>query len=442
MACSAIRSPILRNQTVRHYALAAAAQPLPATLSDVQILGNKVAVAAIENNSPISQVSVIIRAGSRNETYDTQGINHLLRLCAGLTTSRSSTFGITRNIQQLGGNLTAVSDRETIAYTLQVTRDKLGHALQYLEDIVTHQVFKPWEVSDQSTRLRYELSTLPETTRIVELLHKAAYRTGLGYSLYSPKRQIGKITPETLQHYVNTWYTGSRCAVVSTGVSLGEVSAFAGNLKLSSCESSSDGTKYSGGEIRKERNSELATVALAVESSGLDKEKDTLAFAILQQIAGTGPRAKWGTSTTPLYKSVASAAGCDPFAVSAFNASYSDSGLFGFVLSAPASIAGSLTKAGYKWLRSASITDADINRGKNDLKAAILFGNDNNSGLLESLGQQVILKGRVTSPLAIANEVDKISANDVKSVASKLSGKVSMASIGDLSTVPHIDQLS
>lgn len=67
----------------------------------------------------------IFRAGSRNETYSTQGIIHHLRIYAGLSTSRSSTFGITRNIQQLGGNLTATTDRESIAYTLQITRDKL-----------------------------------------------------------------------------------------------------------------------------------------------------------------------------------------------------------------------------------------------------------------------------------------------------------------------------
>lgn len=145
-----------------------------------------------------------------------------------------------------------------------------------------------------------------------------------------------------LQHFCNTWFSGSRCAVVSTGASLGEVSAFVANLNLPGGNASTAASKFWGGEVRKERNSELATVALAVEGSGLDKEKDALAFAVLQQVAGTGPRAKWGTSTAPLYKAVASAAGSDPFAVSAFNASYSDAGLFGFVLSAPANIAGSV----------------------------------------------------------------------------------------------------
>ena len=65
------------------------------------------------------------RAGPRNETYDTQGISHLLRICTGLSTSRSSGFAITRNIQQLGGELTTANDRESISYTLRITRDNL-----------------------------------------------------------------------------------------------------------------------------------------------------------------------------------------------------------------------------------------------------------------------------------------------------------------------------
>lgn len=60
------------------------------------------------------------------------------------------------------------------------------------------QVFKPWEVTDELPRLEYELASLPESTLVLELLHKAAYRTGLGYSLFAPKHQIGKINTETV----------------------------------------------------------------------------------------------------------------------------------------------------------------------------------------------------------------------------------------------------
>ncbi|XP_032685034.1 cytochrome b-c1 complex subunit 2, mitochondrial [Odontomachus brunneus] len=443
MACSAVRSPVLRSPTVRHYAVAAATQCSTAAVPELQVLSsNKVTIAAIDNNNPIAQVSIIFRASSRNETYNTQGIAHHLRIFAGLSTCRSSAFGITRNLQQFGGNLTATTDRESIAYTLQITRDKLNDTLTFLEDVATQQVFKPWEISDQLPRLRYELSAVPETTRIMELLHKAAYRSGLGYSLYSPKRQLGKINTETLQHFVNTWFTGSNCAVVATGVPLQSVSQFATNLKVASEDKVPEATKYYGGELRKERTSELTTVAVAVEASGFNKEKDALAYAILQRTVGDGPHVKWGISVSPLQRQVSSAASVDQFAISAFNASYSDSGLFGFVMCSMPSVAGSITKAAVSCLRSLNISDADIARGKATLKAEIMFAADDNTTLLENLGQQALFKKRVYKPSDLVAQVDKISASDVKSIAGKFNnGKLSVAAIGDLSTVPYIDQL-
>ncbi|XP_076680096.1 ubiquinol-cytochrome c reductase core protein 2 isoform X2 [Andrena cerasifolii] len=433
------------GKTVRHYAAVAPAQS-PAAAAAVapvcQVLGNKVTVATCDNNSPIAQVSIVFRAGSRNETYDTQGTAHYLRIAAGLSTSCSSSFAITRNIQQLGGNLITTVDRESIAYTLQITRNNLCDALKFLEDVAVKQVFKPWEVSDELPRLEYELASLPESTLVLELLHKAAYRTGLGYSLFSPKHQLGKINTETLQHFVSNWFTGPKCAVVATGVPLSELAGFATNLGIGSQDNAVEASQYHGGELRKERASDLTSVAVAVEGASLKNEKDALACAILQRASGSGPRVKWGCSASPLHKHVSSVAGADPFALSTFNASYSDSGLFGFILCSAPKIAGPLTKAACKWCRSLKVSDNDVARGKATLKAEILDAADNGAALLESLQYQALFKGQVCTPASLIAEIEKTSASAVQSVADKIAnGKLTMAAIGDLKTVPYVDEL-
>ncbi|XP_078033784.1 ubiquinol-cytochrome c reductase core protein 2 [Augochlora pura] len=442
MACSVARSSLLRSPTIRHYAATAAAQPSVATTPECQVLGNKVTVAAYDNNSPVAQVSIVFRAGSRNESYDTQGLAHHLRNATGLSTACASGFAITRNIQQMGGTLTATGDRESIAYTLQVTRNNLSEALQFLEYVATKQIFKPWEVSDEVPRLQYELSTLPDVTLLLEQLHKAAYRTGLGYSLYSPKRQLGKIGSETLQHFVNKWFTGPKCAVVGTGVSLSELTALASNLSIGSEDCAIEPSKYHGGEIRKERASGLANVAVAVEGVSLKNEKDALACAVLQRASGTGPRVKWGCSPSPLQKQLLDTAGSEPFAISSLNASYTDSGLFGFILCSSPNVAGNLTKTAAKWLRTLKLSDSDIARGKAILKGEILNDADNGAAVLENLQCQALMKGKVSSTASLIADIENVSASNVKSVAEKLvNGKLSMAAIGDLNTVPYVDQL-
>lgn len=130
-----------------------------------------------------------------------------------------------------------------------------------------------------------------------------------------------------------------------------------------------------------------------------------------------------------------------------------------------------MTKAAVSFLRSPNISDADINRGKTELKAAVLYGVESNQGLLENITQQALLKGKVSSPSSVAAEIDKISSADVQNVSDNLlfvvlfrfkvymkqrcnwkcicfqaalklsTGKMSMGAIGDLRTVPYIDEM-
>ena len=51
---------------------------------------NGFTVASLENYSFLSGISVFMRAGSRYETYDQQGLTHLLRNCAFLVSFNCS----------------------------------------------------------------------------------------------------------------------------------------------------------------------------------------------------------------------------------------------------------------------------------------------------------------------------------------------------------------
>lgn len=144
---------------------------------------------------------------------------------------------------------------------------------------------------------------------------------------------------------MNTWYTTPRCAIVGIGVSLSELSVLGSNLCIGTTETPTKASKYYGGELRKETASALTNVAIAVEGVNLQNEKEALACAVLQRASGTGPRVKWGSSASPLHKQASSVAGNEPFGLSTFNASYSDSGLFGVVLCSTPNIAGSVSKS-------------------------------------------------------------------------------------------------
>lgn len=52
-------------------------------------LPNGLVIASLENYSPLSSVGVFVKAGSRYETVENQGVSHVLRLAANLVMNDS-----------------------------------------------------------------------------------------------------------------------------------------------------------------------------------------------------------------------------------------------------------------------------------------------------------------------------------------------------------------
>lgn len=339
-----------------------------------------------------------------------------MRITAGLSTKNSSGFGITRSIQQVGGSLSVTGDREVIAYTLEVTRDNLETALKFLENAVVGQVFKPWEVSDTLPRVKVDLANVSDQVRAVEMLHRAAYRTGLGNSIFCPDFQVGKISSETLQHFFSNNCTANRAAVSGINIDHQILSGFAQSLALESGTGSSGECKYHGGtDARLEKGGRVASVAVATNGGSWASVQEGLAFQVLQYAAGVRPATKRGAVNGALTKIIQAAApNCG---VAALNAVYSDNGLFGFVASGPSKEIGQAVEAGIKAMKSASISDEDVARGKAGLKSDIAFAYESEASLINVLAGQTALLGAAHSLKALLDAVDAIQASDVKSVS-------------------------
>lgn len=336
--------------------------------------------------------------------------------------------------------MSCTSDRELIAYNVEITRDQLELALKYLEAAATNQVFKPWELSDNKHRLVEDVKRIPDCVKAIELVHEALFAGGLGNSIFCPKHQIGRLSSETLQHYFASTCTTGRAAVVGVGVDHRELVGFAQSLNLESGAGPDSVTTNVGpSEIRWEKGGRNASVAIATSGASWANPQDALAYSVLQYAAGVGPVTKRGASNGALAKQISS----DSVQAKALNAVYSDNGLFGFVVSGEARAVGKAVEAGVRALKSGSLTDEDVARGKESLKAALAFAVESEAGLVDSLGQQAALLGAAQDLRAALAAVDGVSASDVKSAARKVaSSRVSIGAVGNLATVPRLNQLA
>lgn len=237
-------------------------------------LPSGVSIASLKSNSPLARVAIVVRAGSRYEPPLKPGLSHLIRSAAGLSTSRYTSFGVTRNIEYYGGTLTVAGNREFISYILEAHNNSevLHNNLPRLGDTVANPAFKHWELSDSKERLEADLSVLADTPyiQLAEALHRTAFKGGLRNSLYAPKFALGKYSSNDLKQFHEKHFNGSNIAVVGVGVDESLlIESFTDSLALKGGSASKESSTFIGGnEVHIDYDSPLTYVALASEGAG------------------------------------------------------------------------------------------------------------------------------------------------------------------------------
>lgn len=399
-------------------------------------------VASIENHAPVTTLGVVIKAGSRNEEHSNSGIGHALRIAAGLGTKNNSAFGICRNLQQAGASLTCVQGREHTLYTIQATRDSTDLAADFLCDVVSNQAFKPWELERNLPRMKLELATKSPAADAVEMLHQAAFRSGLGNSLYCAPHKVGSHNTAALQTFVSKHFTSGRSALLGIGVNHASLAKFGELLNLEAGSGPADvASKYSGGEVRAETGGALAYVAIAGNCAGAVSVGDCVAAMLLQRALGMGGHVKYSGGQGKLAKAAAAASSGNQ-SVSAIGQMYSDAGLLGAMVVCEAASAGKVVGAVAAALRSAQVTDEEVAAAKKNMLADVYTMLEAPLNQIENMGSQVLMSGEVMPAEKVPELIAGITTADVQAAAKKLSSaKLSMGACGNLSTVPFLDSL-
>lgn len=414
---------------------------------------NELTIVTSDSTAPLSRIAIISKAGSRYEDPSNLGITHVIRHTAYLTNEQNSSFTTFKYLEALGAHFNTITTRDYSIFSVSCTRNVMAEAFQLISPTVTRTAFDPFDWRDQdgcASKVAYDVAAYNEqpNAMLMEELHAAAFRGTLGNSLYCPKDFVGSHTPQQVLQFMSGYYRPNRMAVVSTGADHDEVTKLVQQMKFSKTGGPSNDKKanYIGGERRVPRpDLDLTYAAIATEGPSL-ASKDLLSAAVLQHIMGLSPGIKYSDGSAGLKLSSAVAKSTDsPFVVSGLNVNYSDSGLFGFTVAAnPADMEKVLKTAVSEFasLTKAGLTDAEVARGKNQLKASIAMSMENGDGVLMNLAEQAIGSDRFTSLKDTMAMIDAIQTSDVSNVAKKLvNGKPSMSVVGNLTNVPYLDQL-
>ncbi|KAI6659156.1 Cytochrome b-c1 complex subunit 2, mitochondrial [Oopsacas minuta] len=424
--------------------LATPSTPPPSEIT-VSRLKNGITIASNSCYSPISQLSIAIRAGSRYQDEDNLGVAHFLLHNAFLTNSDRTGFRVTRELERIGATLNSELTRDLLVSTSSFTSGYAESVLENLSAVYNGPEFRRWEVSKDRVLLDLDRLHIHFDSLADDVMHKLAYRIGLGMPIYTPECRAALISSEDMQKYYSSRVNADNTFVIGSGIEHKELSRLVEELFVPPVKQVSgvDIPRYFGkGESHIRLYGEDTQAVLTAEGVSIGHD-DLPKYIVLQHLLGVENVIKRGSmSCTRLGKCATQVNGA---AMSAVNINHSDTGLFGLVARAPGNQIKKLVKAGLSACREVAkngVSSTELIASKNRAKSAVLSQYDDLETLHNTLMLQVAMTGAVSSGREISDRIEKVSSEDVQNVARKITiAKPNLVVTGNLVDPPYLDEL-
>ncbi|KAI5864855.1 mitochondrial-processing peptidase subunit beta [Durotheca rogersii] len=415
------------------------ASPVPSPVgpkTQTTTLKNGLTVAT--EYSPWAQTSTVgvwIDAGSRAETDETNGTAHFLEHLAFKGTQKRTQQQLELEIENMGAHLNAYTSRENTVYFSRAFNSDVPHCVDILADILQNSRLEPYAIErERDVILRESEEVEKQLDEVVfDHLHATAYaHQPLGRTILGPKENIRDITRTELTNYIKTNYATDRMVLVGAGGIPHEKLVELAEKNFSSLPTTSPHNEayilskrkpnFIGSEVRiRDDAIPSAHIALAVE--GVSWSDDDYFTALVTQAVvgnydkalGSAPHQGSKLSTFVHHNDLANS-------FMSFSTSYSDTGLWGIYL-----VSDQLTRLDdlihftlREWSRlSTSVTEAEVERAKAQLKASILLSLDSTAAVAEDIGRQLVTTGRRMDPGEIERVIDRITEKEVMDFAKR-----------------------
>jgi predicted Zn-dependent peptidase len=389
-------------------------------------------------------VGVFVKVGSRHESETNNGISHFIEHMLFKGTRTRSAREIAEVFEEMGGQLNAYTAKEYTCFYARVLDENLFQAMDILFDMLFDSVFDDKDLATERGVIIEEINMYEDSPD--EQVHDVFSQTILaGHSLGRPilgqLQTVTGLAPATIRQFYRAKYHPSNMVI-----------ALAGNLKAEEVFARLEG--YSGFEaaetMREEdivprvnqginlvsKETEQVQICIGVPSiSYHDEQRYTQ--NIMNSILGGGISSR-------LFQTIREEKGL-AYSIYSYPATFKDVGTYAiYVGTSPNKIGEFFTILKEQLTRfvEEGVTEEEVKRAQNQIKASLYMGMESIMARMNRLGKAELYYGQVPSLEQMIEKVFMVTPLMVKEFAQKTlgSGKFSLASIGEASILPEVEE--
>ena len=165
-------------------------------------------------------MGVWIRAGSRHELAEVNGISHFVEHMVFKGTKSRTAQRIAREVDAIGGNLDAFTGKETICFNIKVLDEHVPSALDVLSDLVLNPVFASDDISRERGVILEEIKMDEDNPDyLVHEIFTQNFWKGhpLGKPILGTKETVRRFEQDTLFGYYGQRFIGGNMIFSAAG---------------------------------------------------------------------------------------------------------------------------------------------------------------------------------------------------------------------------------
>ena len=391
---------------------------------------------------------VMLAAGSRYETPETNGIAHFSEHMFFKGTERRPTArDIGTEIDGIGGEFNAFTGKEYTGYYVRCAGEHRSIAFDVLVDMLRRSKFDSEEIDREKGVIVEEMNMYFDTPRdfISGVYDSLLYGDQpLGWDIIGRKETVRAATRDTFLGYTDRWYKPSRMVVGVAGM-IGddlqnEIERLLGDLEPGETGQPAPTALSENGAAKVRihtKSSDQAHLCLGVPSYPL-VHPDRYALQVLSTVLGTGMSSR-------LFTEVRERRGI-AYYIYAVNHSYTDAGS----LYAQAGVdidrideAVTTIVAELKKIADETVPSDELEKARNVAKGRFVLQTESPHGLIMFGLRRDVLEGDVAEPEEVLAGLDAVTAEDVQRVGQDLisDDRLRLAVIGPFDDTERFEKL-
>ena len=369
--------------------------------------------------------------GSCDEDLPYAGATHYLEHLLFKGTRRRTALEISATMDAVGGELNAFTGKEYTCYYARVLDSDLPLAIDVLSDMVTSSLIEPKDVDAERGVILEEIAMNDDDPS--DTVHEAFAAqlfgdTPLGRPILGTVDSINAITRAQIAEHYAARYTPPSLVVAAAGnvshemVVAGVREAFGGILtgdtapgqpRLDDGQPAVPGGAGRGVRLVS-RSIEQANLVLGCEGLSRTDER-RFALGVLNAALGGGMSSR-------LFQEVREKRGL-AYSVYSFASQHASTGMWGVYvgcLPAKADEVLAICQDEVTKVISGGLTDAELDRGKGQLRGSIVLGLEDPSSRMSRLGKAELVYPRLEPVEEILASIEAVTHDDVRRVATEI----------------------